>query len=66
MDKPPYEKRKAMMQQTDETALLLLQDSLRSVQPNDDEAFDMLYDAHGGKYGPEIPRAVADMYNEIR
>ena len=25
----------------------------------------MLYDAHGGKYGPEIQRAVADMYNEI-
>ena len=32
---------------------------------NEDEAFDMLYDAHGGKHGPEIERAVADMYNDI-
>ena len=31
----------------------------------EDEAFDMLYDAHVGKHGPEIERAVADMYNDI-
>lgn len=60
-----YEKRKAMMQQTDETASVAVTAFFKKCAANDDEAFDMLYDAHGGKYGPEIERAVADMYNEI-
>ena len=66
LDKPSrYEKRKAMMQQTDETASVAVTGFFKKCATNDDEAFDMLYDAHGGKYGPEIQRAVADMYNEI-
>lgn len=60
-----YEKRKAMMQQTDETASVAVTAFFKKCAANDDEAFDMLYDAHGGKYGSEIQRAVADMYNEI-
>ena len=48
-----------------ETASVAVTGFFKKCATNDDEAFDMLYDAHGGKYGPEIERAVADMYNEI-
>lgn len=48
-----------------ETASVAVTGFFKKCATNDDEAFDMLYDAHGGKYGPEIERAVVDMYNEI-
>jgi len=32
---------------------------------NSDDGYDMLYDAHSGKYGKDIERAVGDMYDDI-
>lgn len=42
-----------------------VEEFFHKVANSGDDGYDMLYDAHNGKYGKDIEKAVSDMYDDI-